>query len=402
MEHLSYEHLRAACSASGPSVLVIRTPLAPAGGGESAIAPARYVDGRNPTYAFETRYVEGRPMSTVMVDAKSSQLNRVEASMVEAIRDGDGPLSLTPRIRVTYPSTSVSCMELPHRAFDGHIRAGTVDGSPVTQSPAYRAARDVTALDIRPLAELSGVSPVLGAWDSTRRSNQVRFRSVLVGEIIGVLADQSESGRQIPRRGGARRDEVAPSVRLSASDMGALLSAQEEELSPGNVQKIRREIESAKKGTVSASALGLGSIPPALGTPGLVACQQIVRSQVLSFAALRQLRFGSAGDGDIAGRALLAALVLAGLARSNRELVIRANCDLVELSEPEVTLDGRYGRTESLADLDPQVTDDVLSQAIAEAVKSARIRWEGQVFEVEGNPLVIHGASSDDPADAER
>lgn len=401
MDNLHYETLLTACATSGSSVLTVVTELTPAAGSHAAIAPARYVDGRNPTYAFETRYVEGRASHAVLIDSKGSQLNRTEEAIATAIRDGDGPLAKTPRIVVRYPQKSVSCLELPHRAFDGHIRAGTVDGEAVTRHPLYRAARDVTPLDVRPLAELSGVSPVLGVWDSTRRSNQVRFRSALVGEIIGVLADQSDQGQRITRRGGARKDDVAPSVRLSAKDMEALVAAQEDELSPKNVNAIRKEIAQNKNGTVSASSLGLGSVPPSLSAPGLVACQRIIRSQVLSFAALRQLRFGSDAAGNAAGRALLAALALAGLARSNQELLLRANCDLVEVSEPVVTLDARYGRTEPVANLEPALMDAILTQAIDRARQALGLRWEGQVFEVVGNPLVMAAAvdaEEDEPA----
>jgi len=67
-----------------------------------------------------------------------------------------------------------------------------------------------------------------------------------------------------------------------------------------------------------------------------VACHRIVRSHVLSFAALRQIRFGAGPDGDAACRALLAALALAALARSDAELVLRANCDLVEAGPAQV------------------------------------------------------------------
>lgn len=396
MTELTYESLIAACTTGGPSVLTIVTELAPAAGSHAAVAPARYVDGRNATYAFETRYVDGKASNAVLIDGKGSQLNRVEDAIGTAVRDDDGPLTATPRVVVQYPGRSVACYELPHRAFDGHIRAGSIDGEPVTKNPVYRAARDATALDIRALADLSGVSPVLGAWDSTRRSNQVRFRSALVGEIVGVLADQSAEGMKIAKRGGARVDGIAPSVRLSATDMEALVVAQEDELSANNVAAIRKEIERNKKGTVSASPLGLGSVPPSLSTPGLVACQRIIRSQVLSFAALRQLRFGSGPAGDAAGRALLAALALAGLARANRELVLRANCDLVEVAPPATALDARYGRTEAVDGFEPEQMDVILEQAISAARSMTGMRWAGQEFVVTGSPLVIQGASDEE------
>jgi CRISPR-associated protein Csb1 len=53
--------------------------------------------------------------------------------------------------------------------------------------------------------------------------------------------------------------------------------------------------------------LGLGGIPPTLDTLAGVACIRIIRSDVLSFATLRQIRFGADAEGNAACRALLAA-----------------------------------------------------------------------------------------------
>jgi CRISPR-associated protein Csb1 len=166
------------------------------------------------------------------------------------------------------------------------------------------------------LLETSPVSLVFGAWDSSRKTHQGRYRSALVGEIIGVLADQSERGQIPDLRGGARIDPVSMSVQLEAASLQALLGAQEAELSPKTAQNIRDDIAKAKGKRVSASKLGLGAIPPSLESLGGVACRRIIRTHVLSFAALRQLRFGADGGGDVACRALLAALALNGLARS--------------------------------------------------------------------------------------
>lgn len=404
-EPLTFDSLIAACTPGGASVLTLRTELAPAGGQEAGIAPARYKRGDNATYAFETRFaadpVTGRSeaVQAVVIDSKGSSLNRVEQELSLAIRDNDPLISLTPRIRVTYLGHEpVTCLDLPHRAFDAHIRVGTVGGVAVTDHPTYRAARDCTAADARALLELSPISLIMGAWDSTRRSHQVRLRSALVGETIGILADQSADATRIAPRGAARRDEIAPSVRLGAKEMTALLDAQEVELSPRNVTDMRKAIAKAGKGTISASDLVLGSIPPSLKGLGFVSCRRILRTNVLSFSALRQLRFGLGIEGDARVRALLASLALAGLARSYAELNFRANCDLVELSEPTCELDARYGNKIALALPDRESADALLGEAISEVV-SRGVRWEGQLFEVVGNPLVAGGIIAESDGD---
>jgi CRISPR-associated protein Csb1 len=132
-----------------------------------------------------------------------------------------------------------------------------------------------------------------------------------------------------------------------------------------------------------------------------VACDRIIRSHVLSFATLRQIQFGAGTDGNQACRALLAALALNGLARSDAELYLRANCDLIEADVTHVTLDQRGGQTISLAPLGIKDADALLAEALAHAERVAEVRWNGPVLEVEGNPAIVAGAQSDDAADEE-
>ncbi|MQY24423.1 type I-G CRISPR-associated RAMP protein Csb1/Cas7g [Nocardia macrotermitis] len=396
MAKLSYQDLLSACLPGGAAVLTSVTELAPAGGPHTAVAPAKFVDGKNSVFAYETRYIDGEPLRAVMIDSKQSQLNRVEQPLSIAVEAGHAVLGRIPRVRVSYDGESYTDWELPHRAFDGHIRAGTVDGKPVTEHPVYRAARDASARNARALLEMSPVSLVFGAWDSSRRSHQGRYRSALVGEIIGVLADQSEFAKTSPRRGGARVDPVAMSVQLPGTRMEGLLAAQEDQLSTKMAKDLREDIAKAKSKPVSASPLGLGGIPPSLSALGAVACRRIIRTHVLSFSALRQLRFGADGEGDAACRALLAALAVNGLARSDAELNLRANCDLVEDGPAEVFLDQRYGNKAELEPLTISQADDLLEFAIVEAVAKAGIRWEGQIFDVVGNPVVLAGAVAEE------
>lgn len=389
---LSYSDLFSACSPGGSSVLTSVTELAPAGGPHTGVAPAKFVSGSAPVFAYETRFVDGEPVETVVIDSKQSQLNRMEQQLSIAIEAGDPLLGKVPRIRVSYDGTRFTDLDLPHRAFDGHIRAGTLDGQPVTDSEVYRVVRDASPANARALLETSPASLVFGAWDASRRTHQGRYRSALVGEIIGVLADQSDNARISPKRGGARVDPVAMSVQLTGKDLEEILAGQESELSAKTVEDIRKTAAKNKNKPVSASHFGLGGIPPSLEALGAVACRRIIRSHVLSFSALRQLRFGAGPDGDAACRALLAAFALDGLARSDAELSLRANCDLVEVGPATVTLDERYGKRKELAPLTIPEADALLEAAIQGAEAKAGVRWDGQVLEVVGNPTVFGGA----------
>lgn len=396
--NISFEDLKEACAAGGASTLVSVTELKPAAGEHASVAPAKFVEGNKSTFAFETRYIDGEAARVVLIDSKQSQLNRAESAIMQDIRAEHPVMRKLPRIEVTYENDGKSIaytdLELPHRFADGHIRAGKIDGQPATAHEKYRAVRNSTPADLSALLDTAPVAAVFGGWDSLRKKNQLRLRSALVGEIIGVLADQNLSGEaQLSRRGGARVDPLEMSVRLSAADMEQLVKSQEGELSDKFVSKRREDIKKAKKDTAfSGSVLGLGGIPPQLEALGGVACQKIIRSWVLSFATLRQLRFGKNEEANIAARALLAALGLSAIARAEQELYLRANCDLVEAEKPQVTLDGRYGNTRPLNHITVELADDLLAQAIDYAQSHHVAHWDGQILTVTGNPVILRGA----------
>ena len=98
---------------------------------------------------------------------------------------------------------------------------------------------------------------------------------------------------------------------------------------------------------------------------------------------------------DVACRALLAALALNGLARSDVELLLRANCDLVEAGPAVVTLDKRYGQKENFEPLSIDQAQDLLSAAIDYAVQVANLNWGGFVLNVKGNPVILAAATDD-------
>ena len=395
---IKFEDLKKACASGGASTLVSVTELKPAAGEHASVAPAKFVEGNKSTFAFETRYIDGEAARVVPIDSKQSQLNRAEAAIMQDIRAEHPVMRKLPRIEVTYEndgkSISYTDLELPHRFADGHIRAGKIDGQPATAHEKYRAVRNSTPADLSALLDTAPAAAVFGGWDSLRKKNQLRLRSALVGEIIGVLADQNLSGEaQLSRRGGARVDPLEMSVRLSAADMEQLVKSQEGELSDKFVSKRREDIKKAKKDTaLSGSVLGLGGIPPQLEALGGVACQKIIRSWVLSFATLRQLRFGKNEEANIAARALLAAFGLSAIARAEQELYLRANCDLIEAEEPQVTLDGRYGNTRPLNHITVETADDLLAQAIDYAQSHHVAHWDGQILTVTGNPVILRGA----------
>lgn len=396
--------LLAAGSPGGSSCLTSTTALEPAGGRHAAVAPAKFAERgkKGGVYAYEQRFLDGESRYAVIIDSKQSQLNRAEQALVQAIEDGHPLLSRVPHVQVTYERDGAVehyyDLTLPHRVFDGHIRAGTIDGVPTTQTAAYRAVRDATPANARALLETSPVTLVFGGWDSSRRSRQGRWRSALVGEIVGFVAAARDKAGALLRpeaslRGGARVDPVGMQINLSKKVMTETAERQQAELSPTTYAEIIKTASGIKPGEAkSASALGLGGIPPTLDQLAGVACDTILRTHVLSFATLRQMRFGAGPEGDAACRALLAALALNALARADAELYLRANCDLVEAEPPKVRLDQRGGSFLDLEPLTIDAADLLLSEALAHAEKVADVSWNGLAMRVTGNPEIVSGA----------
>jgi len=413
MSTLDVKRLLKACSPGGPSCLSVRTELVPAGGPEASVAPAKYSQGKNgpSTYVYEKRFVNGDLCDTVLIDSKQSQINRVEAALLQAIAEGHEILKHLPRIEVVYQRNGVeerySDLALPHRAFDGHIRAGTVERNgksiSVVADELYQSIRNATYANARALLDASPATLIFGGWDSSRKSNQGRWRSVLVGEVIGVCANTEPS-----RRGGARIDPVGMKIDLPPEELEKLAHTQRAELSPDTYNKLignsNKNRGNNKGDEAKASVLGLGGIPPTLDQLGGVACKRIIRSQVLSFATLRQMRFGDNPVADIACRALLAAIALYGLARANSELYFRANCDLREAGSAEVLIDTRNGEVEGFEPLQVEAMDKLLADAFKNAQQHAQVQFRGVVLSVTGNPMIIAKAMDeavDDTGDGE-
>lgn len=395
MSTISLSHLLDACRPGGASVLTSVTPLEPAAGPHASVAPAKFLEGKGrtakPVFAYERRFWDGEAVTAVLIDSKQSQSNRLEAAVSAAIADQDPVLARTPRIELRFEDGQVySDIDLPHRAFDGQIRAGTINGEPATAAQEYRELRNATVADARPLLERSPITLLLGGWDASRKTHAGRYRSLLVGEIIGILSDQGRDPEvNQSKRGGARIDPLGARIQLDQAEREAIADVQKSELSD------KAYTNSYGKGGKSSS-LGLGGIPPSLEQLGGVTCRAIIRSHVLSFAALRSLRFDSpTQEGDVACRALLAALALNGLARSDAELLLRANCDLVEAGPAVVTLDKRYGQKENFEPLSIEQAQELLSAAIDNAVQAANLTWDGSILVVEGNPTILAAAADD-------
>lgn len=156
MRNISIDDINAAILNGGAGSLLVRVELEPASGLDGIIAPAKYAGANNATYVYEKRYLgEEKPQKVVLIDSKGSFANRVEETITEARRTGEGLLASMPHIVVKYDDESGSktyCdSQLPHRGFDGHIRVGVHDGKSTSEAKEYIDARNSTLENLLPL-----------------------------------------------------------------------------------------------------------------------------------------------------------------------------------------------------------------------------------------------------------
>ena len=407
----AYEMLEAAAAPGGPQALTATTNLKPAGGFGRLVAPARYSFGKDSkksgsTYVFERRFLlaegrsiySGRAMNTVLLDSRESNANRMEEAIRMAAEIEGHVFSKMPSIEVAYGEGEEQEIfrdyELPHRAFDAHIRFAKFEDE---DGECYKRARKATPRDAGALFDISPITVLLGGWDST--GGCVKFPALVVGETFGVLADQS-CGQEdaIRRRHGARLDPVSPNFEPLAFTSGELGGTAEE----GNTKIIVEDKDGKKKGGKEASALNLGHIPPATdGTDG-VAVSSIVRHNVLQFGALRRLHFGKGSEGDRAIRTLLAAMAIDAMVRAGGELFLRANAQLVFAgSACDWVVDDANGGEGFCKSLSIEEADALLTRAYGGAKDAGAVDdWESKpVLQVKGNETIYNSRKVEEEED---
>lgn len=364
----------------------------------AVIAPARYAARSGSEFVFETRSVDKGFRRTVLIDSKGSQSNRSEEGLVDARRAG-GPAASIPVVAVRYPGRTLLDLELPHRVFDAHVRASTKDGTDIVKQEWYQALRDSTMADLSGLFCVSPATVAFGGWDSIRKSGQLRLRGLFVSELFGLVSEE----QPVSLRSGARLDPLGQDFHISPAECRELLEVQREHMSEKKVTEVEKTLEAAEKEekkkkaeiTVSASPLGLGGVPPKTNTPFGVSVPEVRRARTYSLAGLRRLRFGGTDDEDVAARTALLAMLLLGAAYADEDPAIRAYCD-VSAPQGETLLD-----TEPV-DLDLSIESCTAFLAEAVAALPERLKWGGQVIEVEGKASLERGAVADNGKDEEK
>jgi CRISPR-associated protein Csb1 len=327
-----------------------RQVLQPAGGKGDKIFPPTYPGERNapPRHVYERRQVNGQATWCVLVDSVQSQANRLEECLLEAIRDG----VRIPHVVVDFRNaglegiTEITSLDAPHRVYDAILRDSSLKDESFMKSAVGQSLAKAKPENASPLLEISPTALLFGAWHSTGEGGGLgaKFSRCLISEIAGVNVPVEELVNQ-------RTGEV--DIRTAGRRTGSRIDPL------GVLRKV--DVFKGKKGwdttaagagdgakKVRPSEINHGNIAPSIQPLG-VTCDHIEHSFVLSFAALRRLRFGGNGK-DAAARALVAALGLLAIAEQDaRGYALRSRCDLVCEGRAPLELVHADGATESIA-----------------------------------------------------
>lgn len=371
-----------------------RQILQPVGGKGDKIFPPTYPPSdaekradRNapPRHIFEKRRIGESEIWCVLVDSVQSQANRLEESLLDAIHDG----ITIPHVVVDFSGsnlagvTQITSLDAPHRVYDAILRDSLTAGTqprPFMSSDIGQRLAKASLRDASALLEISPNALLFGAWHSTGQGGGLgaKFARSLTSEIVAInvpveeVVDRrtgevtvSTSGR----RTGSRMDPlgVLRKVEVFKGDKGWAISAQEAGV---NAKQVR------------PSEINHGNIAPSVQPLGIT-CDYLEHSFVLSFAALRRLRFGGSAEKDAAGRALLAALGLLALTEQDaRGYALRSRCDLVCDGITPLELVDANGTTESV-----QLDREAARALYQEAFNAARAEAIG--FNLLGVPLAL-------------
>ena len=381
-----------------------RQRLQPVGGPGDKIFPPTYPgEGRNapPRHVYERRRLNGQDVWCVLIDSVQSQANRLEECLLEVIRDNerlsDDKKLLIPYVEVDFSDsnldgiTRITSLDAPHRVYDAIFRDSLLKeksqegesekGKPFMESAVGQRLARASAEDASALLEISPTALLFGAWHSTGQGGGLgaKFARCLVSEIMGIDVPVDElvnprtgeiNARTAGRRTGSRIDPlgVLRKVEVFKGESGWSTT---EKGAGDNAKEVR------------PSEINHGNIVPSVQILG-VTCDYAEHTFVLSFAALRRLRFGESEnkkDRDMAGHSLLTALGLVALAEQDaRGYALRSRCDLVCEDRTPLELVHPDGATENIA------IDRAAAHALyKEAVKTA----EDAGFKLPAEPLCL-------------
>lgn len=405
---LTYDQLRAAVDGGAVGVRA-RIELEPLGGAGSKVFPPTY----SPENNAETRYaVEGpkvrRPdgryeivPERVVLDSVSSQANRIEEALLDAITAGDLAAPVT---AVDFAGAGLAGLdritdyEAPHRIFDALLR-DSLDGDDLFRNrPVGRSITEATARNAAALFHHSPHTLLLGGWDSTgpKGGRGAKYERALTSEIVA-------HGIQLGKKTSSRIDPAG--IELKAGPLFVARDGIEWTHDPDEavLDKSGKPILITGGGEKAAgrpSQVNHGNIAPSIDDEaGGVVAERIVATTVLSLIQLRRLRFSAGLDGEAiaaarradvegAARTALAALGLAGVVLAFEfGFDLRSRCVLAATGPLVFDIVGRAGSVET-AELDGASALALVAQA-SQTASEAGLGWRTEPLVLTPAPRLV-------------
>jgi CRISPR-associated protein Csb1 len=306
--------------------------LEPAGGpGDKIFPPTHAVDANNKKpgakYAFETRRIDGRDVTCVLIDSVQSQANRMEEAL-EALW-AERKIAL-PVVSVDFSAIApevgrVTSLTAPHRIADALLRDSLLDDRLFRLSDIGKSFTDASIKNATALFKVCPTGLVFGLWDSTGPKGGLgaKFQRALVSEIVGINAAYGSKTASRIDPLNIKKDAAVLYKASNRDEMWTANSADAEKDKDGKPVKVGKSEKAGKP-----SAVLHGNIAPDIDSlGGGVTIDEARHTVVLSLASLRRLGFAAGAE---EARTVLAALgLLAVFAAESRGYDLRSRCLLV-------------------------------------------------------------------------
>jgi CRISPR-associated protein Csb1 len=330
--------------------------------------------------------LEDKDVWCVLVDSVQSQANRLEECLLQAIADGI-PI---PHVVVDFSAANlegiskITSLDAPHRVYDAILRDSLLGKESFMESDIGKRLAKAKAEDASALLEISSTALLFGAWHSTGEGGGLgaKFARCLISEIVGIDVPMEEL---VDRRTG--EIDFRTAGRRTGSRIDPLGVLRKVEVFKGESGWGTSEAAAGKKAKkVRPSEINHGNIAPSVHPLG-VTCDHLEHSFVLSFSALRRLRFGG-GERDSSGRVLLAALGLLALAEQDaRGYALRSRCDLVCEGRAALELVHPDGATEAVS-INRTATHKLYKEAF-DAAQSAGFKLSEKALSLTPQPKLV-------------
>ncbi|MEZ5280228.1 MAG: type I-U CRISPR-associated RAMP protein Csb1/Cas7u [Acidimicrobiales bacterium] len=371
MSDLSYEDLLEAVS-GGAVAFRSSVRLEPAGGPGTKVMPPTYgvADNAPHKYAIESRVMpDGTTSLTVLLDSVASQANRMEMALLSAWETSQTDLPV-PFVDFTGEADladvgKLTALEAPHRIADAIFRDSLYDETLFRLSDLGMAITHATPKNAIALLRTCPTALVFGMWDSTGPKGGLgsKFQRALVSEIVG---HDVEVGVSV----GSRVDPL--DVRRGVDGITKL---------PDDDPSVWAFDEDSKK-QVRPSEINHGNVTPSIDErAGGVTISHASQSAVLSFPALRRLKFPVDADGnpfepeqrqaaENAARTLIAAIGVAAVSLQYEfDFDLRSRCLLIPASSPTMEMLGRSGGSPVPVHIDADAALELVATANAAATE---------------------------------